>query len=349
MRGGVTFRLAPPLFRKNSMTSRRAHGWLWSLLLLASCGSDASGDAPATKGEGDASVGTNRVDPEAICSWLAEQPEATTPEQDCTLYAASVTNTPEACEESKRTCMDAVSTSDAAPDAVPCTDELGRELDGCSASSDQIQNCRGAELATFAEFVAGISCDDAGNVRSIRAKIDARPAECRALYKACPELDPRSGGDQDFVCFDGTYILNGYVCDGFQDCAHGEDELSCDVDAGYPDGSAVSPDGGLPPFPCASGVYVPGEYQCDGVPDCEGGDDEQNCPAMGNDGGFICNDGTDIADSWLCDRYLDCKDGEDEANCSDGGFTGPTDGGITYGDAGTPEPTDGGPDDSGLN
>jgi hypothetical protein len=45
-------------------------------------------------------------------------------------------------------------------------------------------------------------------------------------------IDPPDGvatqcGPSEFQCFDGTCNPAGFICDGFDDCVTGEDELGC--------------------------------------------------------------------------------------------------------------------------
>ncbi len=108
-------------------------------------------------------------------------------------------------------------------------------------------------------------------------------------------------GDGGFFCNDGDDITNAFVCDGFEDCVSGEDEVGC---PGSEDPPVV---GG---FKCGSGQVISQSFVCDGTRDCTKSEDEAQC-----DGGFVCNDGFDIADQLRCDTVKDCKQGEDEVGC----------------------------------
>nr|XP_027221584.1 mucin-19-like [Penaeus vannamei] len=102
------------------------------------------------------------------------------------------------------------------------------------------------------------------------------------------------------------------VCNGYEDCPNGEDELQCqDIHS-------------CPGYKCASGqCLITKDAECDNVQDCDDYSDEIGCglthfkPDCSAPDQFTCADGNYcISVSWLCDRDFDCHDRSDEANCS---------------------------------
>jgi len=94
-----------------------------------------------------------------------------------------------------------------------------------------------------------------------------------------------------FECDDGTLVDSRDVCDYFESCPDGSDEVGCEV------------------FTCPGGLAIPPFYRCDGIEDCPGGEDEVACPH------FVCEDGSQLDPSWQCDGYEGCPGGEDELGC----------------------------------
>lgn len=95
-----------------------------------------------------------------------------------------------------------------------------------------------------------------------------------------------------YRCDDGALIGVEDVCNGFMECAGGEDERGC------------------PGVTCADGSTVPGE-RCNGRGECPDLSDEEGCPtceAVWGGNLFLVHAG-------LCDGYLACLDGADERGC----------------------------------
>lgn len=112
-----------------------------------------------------------------------------------------------------------------------------------------------------------------------------------AFVDACAEQCLQAHGH---AC-DDTMISPYAVCDGFEDCADGSDEVGC-----------------APGFICGDGSEIPSIWQCDGFEDCTDGSDEAGC----NSQLFTCGDGSQVPLQWQCDQEPDCPDGSDEAGCA---------------------------------
>lgn len=127
-------------------------------------------------------------------------------------------------------------------------------------------------------------------------------------------------GTNLFECDSGTCIAKTYVCDGFNDCPGGEDELHCS-DMKKCDGVT---------FRCRSdGICLPMEKYCNGIVDCVDGSDEQYCTSKSNKdpkttdlsatcniGSFLCDETLCVPQSKLCNGKVDCFDGTDEEHCN---------------------------------
>jgi len=157
----------------------------------------------------------------------------------------------------------------------------------------------------------------------------------------CPDGSDEVGcpvGGEGFMCADGASIPLEWTCDGFDDCAGGEDEttpsLMCPPPFSCPGGAQVSPlalcdfsfdcpDGAderlpecAPGFFCADGLgKVRQEWTCDGANDCADGSDETT-PSLMCPPPFVCADGRQIPPLWTCDGSPDCPGGEDESDPS---------------------------------
>lgn len=68
-------------------------------------------------------------------------------------------------------------------------------------------------------------------------------------------------------CADGLCIDATSLCDGFNDCSGGEDELRCSP--------AKCRERGM--FGCETGQCIADRWVCDGNRDCTDGTDEVNC------------------------------------------------------------------------
>ena len=81
-----------------------------------------------------------------------------------------------------------------------------------------------------------------------------------------------------FLCSDGIYILNIYVCDGKRNCLNNEDENNC-YDSCYSSNVKLfkACECGHSYSQCRSGYCVPISSVCDMVAQCDDISDEINC------------------------------------------------------------------------
>jgi hypothetical protein len=135
-----------------------------------------------------------------------------------------------------------------------------------------------------------INCVAQGTCAELESLVCGFGSEGEALFERCWMDCSVTHGHS---C-DGTSYPPEIVCDGFEQCGDGSDEVDCP-----------------PPFMCGDGPEIPPSWQCDGAADCEDGSDEQGCPPVPT---FVCGDGEQIPAEWECDFYEDCSDGSDEAN-----------------------------------
>ena len=101
-----------------------------------------------------------------------------------------------------------------------------------------------------------------------------------AIFIDCPA--------NQFQCLDDTCISEMVRCDGFFNCAQGEDELHCTV-----------------------GKWLAWEFACD----CEQSLSHVNPLAYGADMFECVHDGNCILSTSVCDGIIDCNDETDEIQC----------------------------------
>lgn len=92
-----------------------------------------------------------------------------------------------------------------------------------------------------------------------------------------------------FACFDGTCILEHYVCDGVNDCPDSSDETDCEYVCSFFDIASGEKQNCFAScfidncictdlyYQCPSGGCVPWSRICDGTDDCPSAEDEQVC------------------------------------------------------------------------
>ena len=97
-----------------------------------------------------------------------------------------------------------------------------------------------------------------------------------------------------FVCDDGTCILDHHLCDGISDCITGEDEKNCRTT--------------VLTFVCQDGSSVLMSKYCDFIDDCPDKSDEKNCTFPLCEPHFIkCNTGKCVKRLSECDENLRSK------------------------------------------
>ncbi|TWW66523.1 Low-density lipoprotein receptor-related protein 2 [Takifugu flavidus] len=114
-------------------------------------------------------------------------------------------------------------------------------------------------------------------------------------------------------------VSHAHLCDGIQDCRHGDDEESCTT-------TCLS----KADFLCKDHrSCVPKSLVCDGRSHCSDGSDEMSCPSVAlhtdqtrgpkcRRGSRMCRDGTQcVLFSHVCDGERDCRDGSDEEGCDE--------------------------------
>lgn len=88
------------------------------------------------------------------------------------------------------------------------------------------------------------------------------------------ETEPWCYADE-YMCGNGACIADVYACDGYFDCASGDDEWGCPAVVE----TVVVTDSGCysSEYTCGDWSCLPLEYTCDGYYDCPDGDDEVGC------------------------------------------------------------------------
>ncbi len=156
---------------------------------------------------------------------------------------------------------------------------------------------------------------------------------CEHFYEDLDPLEPFCPPGQ-FMCSDGSCILETHICDADKDCQDGSDETTehchCFHNGSVVHNSSYCHNGCRPPqclcpvmfHQCTSGGCVHYTFVCDGTSQCTDSSDEI-CPSLLNKtqlpsevmitkDTFICSNGKHIPLSHKDDIFADCPNGEDE-------------------------------------
>ncbi|XP_065210727.1 low-density lipoprotein receptor-related protein 1B-like [Planococcus citri] len=118
---------------------------------------------------------------------------------------------------------------------------------------------------------------------------------------------------KNFLCSNGFYLRNDFICDGVNQCGDSSDEYSdCNRGTCRPGSFACN---------CNRNRCLNATSRCNNVPECGDGSDEMNC---GKDvvtadctitrGKFLCQDGLKCIDfNFTCDNDCNCYDCSDES------------------------------------
>ncbi|MGB0590435.1 MAG: LDL receptor domain-containing protein [Myxococcota bacterium] len=184
-------------------------------------------------------------------------------------------------------------------DCGDLSDEEGCEpVSNCA--SYEVDDCDGG--CTLASWLGDNECDpilDCAETAWDSGDCSSEGTGCAPDELACP------GG---FIC-----VAPAAICDGWPDCASGDDEMNCDGGGSCGVGELLGCNGS-----CYSATWF-GDGACDIFLDCaETGWDTGDCDASGSctPGQFQCADGDCLAISWQCDGWDDCAMGEDEVGCT---------------------------------
>ncbi|CAG5124929.1 unnamed protein product, partial [Candidula unifasciata] len=121
----------------------------------------------------------------------------------------------------------------------------------------------------------------------------------------------------EFRCTNGMCILDKYKCDYDSDCPDHSDEIGCNKTCDDLEISGVKHHGLVPCNTTSMCIYP--NWICDGSNDCWDNNDEANChnvdPGSCAENAFRCTNGNCILPQWRCDKEYDCADASDEHGC----------------------------------
>ncbi|TGZ75011.1 hypothetical protein CRM22_000639 [Opisthorchis felineus] len=238
----------------------------------------------------------------------------------------------------------------------PCKNNELRCSDGTcikrQSLCDQVKNCPNGEDED-PEFCVRKKCPGQFLCRVTLSDCVERACSARTL---CPDhtdqaeevcsfqLEPQKPivtcREGEFQCADAKQcVASLYVCDGFEDCEDGSDEMNCpsaSTLSGQPQHHSQAVE--LNEFKCPGGLSIPLDWVCDGRADCPGGEDEEIGPSTVSKcvpkykglrespnkysicpkGTVQCGSVTTLSEpkcidqSKLCDGTYDCPDFADE-------------------------------------
>jgi hypothetical protein len=178
-------------------------------------------------------------------------------------------------------------------------------LTACTGGEDVIDRLRSCELLTegflqdlpvYAPTECYRQCLGEGSCEELEAAL------CRSDVELLVACDRRCA----FTCASGAIVAVDAVCNGFEDCAEGEDEVDCPVHV------------------CDDGTEVMGaNVLCDGRQQCPDRSDEEGCPIdcdrrfHEDCPPFVCDDGQEVQSTARCNGWPQCMDESDEEGCAE--------------------------------
>lgn len=128
-------------------------------------------------------------------------------------------------------------------------------------------------------------------------------------------------GVATYACANSTVCIpKSWLCDGDEQCPHGDDERACNVSSDCKNNAFFCPRGVAGTAASGNGQCIAAWHRCDGRQHCADGSDELNCTCAlcSGNGAMLCSlrgRRQCVPRSVLCDGHRDCDGGEDEANC----------------------------------
>ncbi len=195
--------------------------------VMAACGGDGDGSGGSSGlPKGDVAQDLPDDDAKELCMWLQDLINGFQPsdEQFCEASAALQSGTKDECEALIPQCLMFIGETEDEPEDFDCEMAMSSELDDCTATVGEIEDCYRDTINLQESFIEGTSCADAGKVTE-----PSTPSSCAVLKTKCPGLAVDDEDEEEnFSCDSGgTVISSEEVCDGFEDCTDGADEAGC--------------------------------------------------------------------------------------------------------------------------
>ncbi|CAD6184413.1 unnamed protein product [Caenorhabditis auriculariae] len=235
---------------------------------------------------GSLKCGDECVPASQICDGVAQCVDGSD-EKNCDCKTCSGSKTV-LCDD--KTCIDRSAVCDGHDDCAQGMDE--RDCPGSCTTS----NMRKDSDSTM------VTCADGRQYLESEA--------CSGEFDTCKRNCPNCDSKNTFKCPQEDLCLSKIkVCDGFDDCRNGEDEVGCSCNEIDAKDEA--------PFKCATqDKCIQATQVCDGVRDCFDWSDEQNCEQCPADS-IRCPATRKCLPRLLrCNGVVDCEDGSDEEDCS---------------------------------